>query len=203
LKEEPDNFTALWRNSFLHSRVGDRQEDEDDQERYFEEAIALAERALEVDPDHPESNYAMAVAMGRKALISGAKDRVAASRDIKKYTDRTLELDSTHAGAWHVLGRWHLKVANLSWVERAAANTLFGGLPKGASNEKAAESIQKAIELKGDYPLYYYDLALVYEEMGQDEQAIETCRQALEIESTIPGTDKIKEDCRKLIDDLQ
>lgn len=203
LEEDPEHFTALWRSSFLNSRVGDRQEEEEDQERYFEEAIALAERALEVNSDHPQSNYVMAVAMGRKALIAGAKDRVAASRDIKKYTDRAIEQDSTHAGAWHVLGRWHLKVANLSWVERAAANTLFGGLPKGASEEQAAESIEKAIELRDDYPLYYYDLAVVYEEMGKKEEAVETCRKTLEIDSPIPGTDEVKEDCQQIIDDLQ
>lgn len=203
LQENPNDYEALWRSSFLYSRIGNRLEDEDEQEEYYNNGIDLAERALEVDSTGTQSNFVMAVAMGRKALISGARDRVAASRDIKKYADRAIQYDSTNAGAWHVLGRWHFKVANLSWLERAAANTLFGGIPGNASNEKAAEYIEKAIELDDDYVLYYYDLAKVYEEMGRDEQAISTCRDALDVTNLTPDDEKIKQDCRQLIESLQ
>lgn len=203
LEEQPDHYEALWRSSFLYSRIGNRFEDEDDQEEYFNRGIELAERALKVDSTDTQSNFVMSVAMGRKALISGARDRVAASRDIKKYADRTLKYDSTHAGAWHVLGRWNYKIANLSWMERAAANTLFGGIPGDASNEKAAEYIEKAIDLNDSNLLYYYDLATVYEEMGQDQQAINTCKSALDMPNLTPDDEGIKEDCRELIKDLQ
>ena len=203
LEDNPDKFEALWRTSFLYSRIGNRLDKKSQQEEYYNKAIDLAERALAVDSTHSQSNFVMAVAMGRKALISGARDRVAASRAIKKYADRAIEYDEEHAGAWHVLGRWHFKVANLSWIERAAANTLFGGIPGDASNEKAAEYIQKAIDLDDNYVLYYYDLAKVYEEMGQDQQAIESCQQALEVPNLTPDDEKIKNDCRELISDLK
>lgn len=203
LEENPKHYTALWRASFLHSRIGNRFNDDDDQKDYFNRAIELAERALEVDSTDAESNFVMAVAMGRKALISGARDRVAASRDIKKYADRALEINPNHAGAWHVLGRWHFKVANLSWIERTAANTLFGGIPGDATNQKAADAIQKAIDLNDGNILYYLDLAKVYEEMGHDEQAIAVCKNAVELESKTPDDPILKEQCRKLIYDLQ
>jgi len=203
LDKRPNDYKALWRTSFLYSRIGNRFKDKDHQKEYFNKAIDLAEQALVVDSTDSQSNFVMAVAMGRKALISGARDRVAASRAIKKYADRAIKFDSTTAGAWHVLGRWNFKVANLSWLERAAANTLFGGIPGNASNEKAAEAIEKAISLNDKYVLYYYDLAKVYEEMGKDQQAITTCRQALEIPNLTPDDESLKEDCRALIDDLQ
>lgn len=203
LEEEPENYKALWRGSFLYSRVGNRLNDQDDQKEYFNHGIDLAERALEVDSTDAQSHFVMSVAMGRKALISGARDRVAASRSIKKHVDKALEYDENHAGAWHVLGRWHFKVANLSWVERAAANTLFGGIPGDASNQKAADAIQTAIDFNDNNILYYYDLAKVYEEMGQDQQAIETCEKAVTLESRTPDDPMLKEQCRKLIYDLQ
>lgn len=202
LEEEPEHYQALWRTSFLYSRIGNRFEEKDDQKEYFNKAIDIAEQALEVDSTDTQSNFVMAVAMGRKAIISGARERVAASRAIKKYADRAIKYDSTNAGAWHVLGRWNFKVANLSWIERAAANTLFGGLPGDASTEKAAEYIEKAISLNDEYVLYYFDLAKVYEEMNKDQQAIRTCRQALELPNLTPDDQEIKNDCRKLIDDL-
>lgn len=201
LEGSPNNFKALCRSSFLYSRLGNRQEGKDAQEKYYNEAIDLAERALEVDSTHTQSNFVMSVAMGRKALISGSRDKVSASRAIKKYADRAIKYDSTNAGAWHVLGRWHLKVANLSWLERAAANTLFGGIPD-ASNEQAAEYIQKAIALDEEYVLYYYDLARVKKELGKEVEAIETCQKAIELPVRVPGDLDIKQQCKELIDEL-
>ncbi|MCW9707161.1 hypothetical protein [Fodinibius salsisoli] len=201
LTKSPENFEALWRGSFLYSRLGNRQEGKDRQKEYYNKAIDLAEQALAVDSTHTQSNFVMSVAMGRKALISGAREKVSASRAIKKYADRAIEYDSTNAGAWHVLGRWHFKVANLSWLERAAANTLFGGIPD-ASNEKAAEYIQKAITLDEDYVLYYFDLARAYRELDKEVQAIETCQKAIELPVLVPGDMEIKQQCKELIEDL-
>ncbi len=203
LDKEPENYKALWRASFLCSRVGNRFNNEDDQKEYFNRGIDLAERALEVDSTDAQSHFVMSVAMGRKALISGARERVAASRAIKKHVDKALEFDENHAGAWHVLGRWHFKVANLSWVERTAANTLFGGIPGDATNQKAADAIQKAIDFNDNNILYYFDLAKVYEEMGHDQQAVAVCESAVELESRTPDDPMLKEQCRKLIFDLQ
>lgn len=203
LQEDPDHYKALWRASFLYSRIGNRFEDESTQKKYFNNGIDIAERALKVDSTDTQSNFVMAVAMGRKALVSGARERVAASRDIKKYAERAIQYDSTHGGSWHVLGRWNFKVANLSWLERAAANTLFGGIPGNATNKKAAKYIEKAIELDDQNVLYYYDLAKVYEELGKHEQAISTCQKTFDKPNLTPDDKKIKQDCRQLINRLQ
>lgn len=203
LQHDPENFSALWHSSLLYSRIGNEFDDGDKKKEYFNTAKERAQRALQVDPLHTQSNFVMAVAMGRMALIVGAKERVAASRDIKKYAERALEADSSNAGAWHVLGRWNYEISDLNFAERLAANVLFGGIPEGASNEKAAQYIETAIELNPDMVLYYYDLAKVYEALDQQEQAIQACEAALQKPSHAPDDDKIKEDCRELIDDLR
>lgn len=202
LDQNPDHYKALWRSSFLYSRIGNRLDEEEEQKKYFNHAIELAEQALAVDSTDSQSNFVMSVAMGRKALISGAKERIAAARAIKKYADRAIKYDSTNAGAWHVLGRWHFKVANLSWVERLAANTLFGGVPGDASNEKAVESIRNAISLNSQYVRYYYDLARVYEEIGRDKQAIETCQEAIGLPVLTSEDLELKSECQQLIEDI-
>lgn len=203
LEEEPENYKALWRASFLYSRIGNRKDDNEQQQEYFNKAISLAEKALQEDSTDVHSNFAMSVAMGRKALIASTRERVAASRDIKKYVDRALAQDSTHAGSWHVLGRWHFKVANLNFVERLAANTLFGGIPGDASNDKAVRAIKRAVDLKDKYVLYHHDLAMVYDEMGEREKAIEACQMALKQETLTPDDPKLKEECRNWIKDWE
>lgn len=203
LQEDPDNLSALWHSSLLYSRIGNRLEDEEQEKKYYNLARDRAERALNEDSTDSQANFVMAVAMGRMALIVGSRERVAASRDIKKYAERALEADSSNAGAWHVLGRWNLEISDLNFAERLAANVLFGGIPEGASVEKAVEYIQKAIDLNPDFILYYYDLAKAYERLDQEEQAISTCQQALELPTRAPGDDNVKDDCRELINDLQ
>ena len=202
LERAPEDYTALWRTSFLMSRIGNRQEEKDAKKSYFNRAKAYAQKALEVDSTDAESNFAMAVAMGRMALISGARDRVAASRDIKKYAERALKYDPDHAGALHVLGRWHLKVANLNFAERMAANVLFGGVPKGASEEKAVEYLERAVSLKPNFILYRYDLARAYDETGQEQKALSTLNKALTLEPRTPDDPGILKECLELMDDL-
>lgn len=201
LEERPDNYKALWRSSFLYARIGNRLEGEDRKEQYFRKARDLAERALEVGSTDAWSHFTMAVAMGRIALISGARDRVAASRAIKQHVERALAIDSTHAGAWHVLGLWNYNVANLNFIERTAANTLFGGIPGNASNRKAAEAVEKAIRYNDRYVLYYHDLAMIYDEMGEKEKAIQACETALEKETISPDDPQLKKECRKWLED--
>lgn len=201
LNRDPENYRALWRTSFLYSRIGNRKKEKDTQKEFYAKAQDLAQKALQVDSTDAESHFVMSVAMGRKALIASARDRVAASRDIKKHVDRALAYDSTHAGAWHVLGRWHFKVANLNFVERLAANTLFGGIPGDASNETAAKAIRRAIELNDNYVLYYHDLAMVFDEMGKKKEAINACQSALNLENLTPDDIRLKNECRNWIED--
>lgn len=203
LEENPNNFQSLWRSSLLYSRLGNQFDSEDKQKEYYRLGKERAERALAEDSTHTQSNFVMAVAMGRMALIVGAKERVAASRDIKKYADRSIEADPKNPGPWHVLGRWHYEISDLNFAERLAANVLFGGIPDGASTEKAVENIEKAIALNPQFILYYYDLAKAYERLDKEEEAIETCETALQKPVLVPDDERIKEDCRELIDDLE
>ncbi len=203
LQDDPKNLKALWHSSLLYSRVGNRFDEEQKEKEYYNLAKERAEQALDVDSSDTNANFVMAVAMGRMALIAGSKERVAASRDIKKYADRSIQADSTNPGPWHVLGRWNYEIANLNFAERLAANVLFGGVPDGASTENAVEHINKAIELNPKFVLYYYDLAKAHEELGEDEKAIAACKTALEKPTLAIDDEKVKEDCRELIDDLE
>ncbi|HKJ31122.1 MAG TPA: hypothetical protein VKA34_04800 [Balneolales bacterium] len=203
LRIDSTNYEALWNASFLYSRIGNRFKDKNKQKEYFHKAKDLAERALKVNSRDTESNFVMSVAMGRMALISGPKARVAASNDIKHYAEQALKYDSLHAGAWHVLGRWNYEVANLNFAERMAANLLFGGLPKGASDKNAIEDYKKAITYDGSNILYYRDLAIVYRKEDQDQKAIETLNKLLSLSPKSPDDPKYIKEAKKMLKKLQ
>ncbi len=86
LKLDPGNYEALHCISLMYSRVGNRfaEVDRPKKEEYFNKAKSFAEKAMTANPTDAEGQFVMSVAMGRMALISDAKGRVAASKDIKK-----------------------------------------------------------------------------------------------------------------------
>ncbi|HYW36429.1 MAG TPA: tetratricopeptide repeat protein [Balneolaceae bacterium] len=199
LVEHPDDVSALWHSSLLYSRLGHRLKKKEHKEKYYRKAKKRAEHALQIDSTSSNANFAMSVALGRMALIVGTKQKVAAARSIKKYADLALKYDSTNDGAWNVLGRWNYEISNLNFIERMAANTIYGGVPNGASVKKAVKYCKKAIALDPKFIIYYRDLAEAYEELGKDKKAVQTCQQALKKPSLTPIDKKFKKECRSLI----
>ena len=200
--QDSTNYETIWSISILYARIGYRQKSEKSKETYYRTAKSYAEKALAINSNDYNSNYAMGVAMGRIALISGARERVAASKEIKMYADKCVELAPEKAGGWHMLGRWNHKIANLNFAERAAASILFGGAPKGASNEAAISSMQKAVDIEPNFILYKRDFANILEDLDKEKAALAMAKQVLEMPERSLDDPRYKEEMKKLIKDL-
>ncbi len=180
---EVNNYEALWNCSLLSSRTGKRETEKAKQKELYLIAKSYAEKALKVNANDVQSNYVMAVAMGRIALISDTREKIAAVRDIKKFAERAVELNPKHAPSLHVLSIWNLEVSELNWVERQVADKFFGGLPE-ASKTKALELCKKAAENEPEAILYQLDIGRIYKLMGDKATA--------KIYFTKVGTMKVK-----------
>lgn len=204
LELNPNHYEGLHNASFLYSRVGNRFSDEElaKKTEYFRKAKDLAQKAITQNPTDAEGYYVMSVAMGRIALIAGSKERVAASTDIKKNAETALRYDPKHAGAWHILGRWNIKVANLNFAEKAAANVLFGGLPEGASNQNAVNCYLNALKYKPNYILYLYDLAWAYYQMGNKAKCKETLEALLKLKPVTEDDPGLQAEAKSMLAEL-
>lgn len=196
-----NNYEALCNCSLLSSRIGKRESEKSKQVEYFNTAKSYAQKALAVNANDVESNYVMAVAMGRIAQISETKEKVAAVRDIKQYAEKAVQLNPKHAAANHVLAVWHLEVSELNWVERQVADKFFGGLPD-ASKEKAAEYCKKAIELSPDYILYQSDLGRIYKSMGDKAKAKECYTKVGTMKPVTPDDARYQSEAKKILTEL-
>ncbi len=165
-----NNYEAMWNCSLLSARIGRRENDKAKQKDFYLISKSYAQKALNLNANDVQSNYVMAVALGRIAQISDTKEKIAAVRDIKKYAERAVELSPKHAGANHVLAVWNLEVSELNWMERQVADKFFGGLPE-ANKEKALEYCKKAIEADPSYILYTLDLGKIYKSKGDKNNA--------------------------------
>lgn len=202
LELDPNHYEALHSASLLYSRLGNRESDEAAKTKKFRVAKDLADRAIKQNPTDAEGYFVMSVAMGRIALIANSKERVAASKDIKQNAETALRYNTKHAGAWHILGRWNVKVANLSFAERAAASILFGGVPEGASNENAVMCYQNALKYRPGYLLYMYDLAGAYLYVKNKEKAKQTLQKVVSSKPQTPDDPGIIEEAKIMIEEL-
>jgi regulator of microtubule dynamics protein 3 len=174
LEKSADSYIALCKASYLNCRIGDRYTDETKKLEHFAKARAYASKAYNLNSSDAESNYVMALSIGCQSMVSGPKERLAGIHEVKSFIDAALVANPKHAGAWHVLGRWYFKMANLNFAEKAASKFLFGGVCGIATNGNAAEAITKAIVLNPHNIQYYYDLALIYDEMKNTDACIAT-----------------------------
>jgi len=161
LNASPGEFQALWRLARVESELGEDSRGEA-QRQLNAAAVEHARAATKAAPENAEGHVWLAVALGRQALKEGPKTRLALSREIKSEVDRAIALDPIIGRAYHVRAMWNRKLATLNFMERSVANTVLGGVPKGASMENAVRDLQKAVELEPNYINHRLELGRTY-----------------------------------------
>ncbi len=170
LKSDSANVNYVQYTAYLYSRIGYQQVGVASQTRYYRIGEYLAKKAIGLDEKSPDAHFAYALALGRLTENASSKEKLGYAKLIKREAERVVELNPKHAGAWHVLGRWHRELANIGTFEKAMINTFFGGMPPGASYDKAIECFNKCISIENDCILHHYELANTYYQMGDKQK---------------------------------
>lgn len=79
----------------------------------YERGIALADRAIELDPGAAAGYYALFVNRGRKAERTGVAWQAIGVFRLKQLLQKTIELDPRHAHAWEAQGEMLLRLPRL------------------------------------------------------------------------------------------
>lgn len=199
LKAEPGDFAVLHRLSRAESELGEDAQGEE-QRRLVGSAVQHARDAVKAAPDSAQGHLALAVALGRQALKEGPKTRLSLSREIKSEVDRALAIDPSLGRAWHVRGIWNRKLASLNFIERAAANTVLGGVPKGASMDNAVADLKKAIALEPDYVNHHLELGRTWRMLKRNAEARRELERAIELPPTSsPRDPRYQAEARELL----
>jgi tetratricopeptide (TPR) repeat protein len=191
LKLDSNQYEASWKASRSYSDIGETMEGKA-RAGYFKKSELYARRAVKLDSAGAKGHLQLSIALGRVALDASPKQRIQISKEVKKEVDLAIKLDPSDDYAHHVLGRWHRKLANLSWVEKTFANIFLGGVPKEASNEGAAACFEKAIEINPTHINHHLELALTYELMGEKDKARTEFQKCLDLPKTDSDDDTYK-----------
>lgn len=201
IKQDPDNVEMLCKVSELYNLLGKRQPSKEKQKEFYSSGEVYARKALKLNPNHSEANFAMAISMGRMALISSGDEKVKAVKEIKTYADKCIRLDPSNYKGYHVLGKWHYEVSDLSTLERWLVKVTYGGLPS-ASIDEAIKSYEKSKQLYPGFLLNYLELAKAYKRKGNKVRARSLLEQLQKLPAINSDDPKIKDIGRKMITEL-
>ncbi|EFO21226.2 microtubule dynamics protein regulator [Loa loa] len=173
----------LWRLARVLCEKAKMSKDKDDRRRFMYDALKMAEKALDNEGEEScwEAHKWYAIVLSYVSQHEGTREQVRQSLEIRKHLEKALDLNSTDATTWHVLGVWYFTYADLPSWKAAIVKTLFGSVPS-ATYEDALRCFQKAEFIKPNFDssnLWY--LAEVKTRLGQKEEAFELYKAAFKM----------------------
>jgi tetratricopeptide (TPR) repeat protein len=110
--------------------------------KLFEEVSARAQSAIAVLPEHANSHYLYAYALGRRSQAISVLEALTQGigGKVKDALDRTLELEPGHAEAHTAVATCHAEIVD-------KVGSVLGALTYGTSKDAAVRHYRKALEL--------------------------------------------------------
>ena len=204
---EPANYQALWKASRAMVDIADviPAADKDikaRQSKLYTDATALARKAVAADPKDAWGHFQLAAANGKRLLMLGNKEQIAASKEVRAEIDKAIEIDPSNHLAYHALGRWHRRIAEISGAKRFFGSIIYGSIPKGSFAE-SEKWLRKAIELQPAYVNHYYELGLTLLELKRTDEARQCFEKAIELPKTTSKDDFLKAEAQAELDKLK
>nr|XP_046257199.1 regulator of microtubule dynamics protein 2 [Scatophagus argus]XP_046257200.1 regulator of microtubule dynamics protein 2 [Scatophagus argus]XP_046257201.1 regulator of microtubule dynamics protein 2 [Scatophagus argus]XP_046257202.1 regulator of microtubule dynamics protein 2 [Scatophagus argus]XP_046257203.1 regulator of microtubule dynamics protein 2 [Scatophagus argus] len=179
LREEfGQNSAFLWRLTRAYCDVHDISSTLEEKKTHAETGKKVGEEAVSLNPTCAESHQWYAIMCGIMAEYDTVQNKIKNGYLFKDHLDKAIELKPQDPMSYYLLGRWCYAVAQLSWIERKVAATLFGE-PPSATVEDALKNFLKVEEIHPEYSkLNYVFLAKCYKDLGQSQNARKMCQAA-------------------------
>lgn len=200
LLEQRDEFGQssefLWRLTRAYCDVHDISVTQEEKKTHAECGKTVGEEAIKANPKCAESHQWYAIMCGILAEYDTIQNKIKNGYIFKDHLDKAIELKPQDPLSYYLLGRWCYAVAQLSWIERKVAATLFGE-PPSATVEDALKNFLKVEELHPAYSkLNYVFLAKCYKDLGQVGKA----KKMFEAASSMNTVSKEDEEAQKELD---
>ncbi|MBX6333068.1 MAG: hypothetical protein IRY91_14565 [Gemmatimonadaceae bacterium] len=170
LKADSTNADALWRASRTETELSEY--DSTHADALLADAERHARGAVAAAPKDAHTHFALAYALGRKALRVSVAERLPYATEIHKEVTACLAIAPKDAPCLHVLGVWDAEYMRLGSFTREMANTMSGGkLFANATWEEAERNLKAAIEVEPKRAIHHLDLARIYRDQGKAEEA--------------------------------
>ncbi len=201
-KIEPNNPEVLWKIARAYFDFADQQPDNlEVQKANLYPGFDYAKKCVELYPNVAGGHQYYAILIGRIGEIEGTKQKITNSYAVREHTLKAIELDPTEDANYHVMGRWHFALADLSWVERKIASIIYA-TPPAASFEKAEEFFEKAHKIKPDEIRHILWLAKTQQKLGKNSQAKQNLEACLKLPAKSDSDRAMQAEARELLKKL-
>jgi len=196
LKIEPNNYEALWKASRAKVDIADvipatDKDAKDRQMKLYSEGTEYAKKAIAANPNDTWGHFQFTAALGKKLLMLGKKEQIDGAKQIRQEIDKAIELDPNNDLAFHALGRWHRRMAEIGGAQRFFGSILYGSIPKG-SFEESEKNLKKAAEMKPEYVNHHLELGLTYVSLKKNDLAAQEFQKAIDLPKTTSKDDVLK-----------
>lgn len=207
LKIDPKNLEALVWSARAHIDLGDLIPPTGSgwQERRiksYRKGEEYAHKAAKVDPNSTWAHFYIAVALGKIAALSSVKEQIALAHEIRARLDKSIALDPDNGYAYHVLGVWHRRMAEIGKTKRFMALVfLQGSVPRGSMDE-SIQYLKKAISYNPRVITHHLELAKTYRALGKTKLAEKQLKivQLLPVRFSDDG--QHKQDAKRLLEEI-
>lgn len=167
-------------------------------ERY-RAAERYARAAVKASPGSTWPHFFLAVALSKLADFSGTKKQIVLAKEIREEVDRAIALDPDNGFAYHVLGVWHRRMAEINRAERLLARVfLLKSVPAGHLDD-SVRFLEKAIRYNPDVITHHLELAKTYDALGKPDLAKEHLGAVDRLPERFSDDGLHKRDARKLL----
>ena len=169
--KNPNNIHAICRMAETNFIKAQNEGNLDKQIKIFYRGFDYAKKAIGLDSLDGYANFWYAAYIGRIGEIEGIKQAILNSYDVRKYGLRAIELISDeYDPVYHMMGRWHYELADMSEIEKIFASLIYAKPPEGSYN-KAIDYFSTAIKIEPHEIRNHYWLGKAYSEIGESNLA--------------------------------
>jgi len=197
LARDPRQAAAAWRLSRALIARSNLAGDKARRRGLLVEAREWAETAVREDATGSQGFTCLAICQGNLSGLAGGRDRIALAEAARQAAERALALDQDNDLAWLVLGVWNREVATVGGLQKVLARVFYGGVPAGASLERAETCLRRAAALAPGHVNHHRELGITLMARGRYDEAIQELERAVALPPALPGDAAYQADARR------
>ncbi|XP_078041298.1 regulator of microtubule dynamics protein 1 [Augochlora pura] len=196
VKSHYDNVNVVWRFARICYDYAEDTDDSDVRKNVIREGIEQCEKVLYIQNADLYKWYAILVGLNGDYLPTA--EQIKNGVHFKNYVLKALEMQPDDKELHYLLGRFKFEIANLSWLKKKVAATLFSEIPS-ATHEEALDCFVTASRLGHNTPQIKLFISKCHIALKQYSHAVNYLDELLKEPALTAADEKVHAEAKTLL----